>query len=414
MREHHDTPSSPHLASPPGGRPARLRWLVPPVVAAVLVGVVGLVPRLAGAQGRPKLAPLSPAALIAKVQTDAPKVSALTGTVQWKPNLGLPDLSGLTSAGSGSGGSGSGGSGSGGAGSAAVTSLATSLLTAPQTAQVFVDGPDHLRIAVAQGQGETGETDLIRNGSDVWLWQSKSAQVTHTVLGAHHSGPSRSSLTSVPGAPAVPPTPQQVASRLLSSLDPSTRVFVLDTAYVAGRPAYELVLAPKSAQSLISDVVIAVDSATGLPLRVQVVSRSSTTPALEIGYINSISFAPPAASNFAFTAPPGATVRNLASGPTTRGPHPGRSGDASAQPGQAGSPTVLGTGWDSIGVIKGVDLTDRSLATLLRTARSVSGSWGSGRLLTTSLADALVLPDGTVLVGAVTPQALESAAGGLR
>jgi hypothetical protein len=40
----------------------------------------------------------------------------------------------------------------------------------------------------------------------------------------------------------------------------------------------------------------------------------------------------------------------------------------------------------------------------------VSGSWGSGRLLSSALINALVLPSGRVLVGFVTPAALEQAA----
>jgi outer membrane lipoprotein-sorting protein len=46
------------------------------------------------------------------------------------------------------------------------------------------------------------------------------------------------------------------------------------------------------------------------------------------------------------------------------------------------------------------------LAVLLRAARPVHGSWGSGRLLTTSLLSVLVTSDGTVLAGAVTPDTL--------
>lgn len=405
-------PVSP-ASDPPlrGGRPQRLRWLVPPVIAVVLVAVVGLVPKLAGAQGRPKLGPISAAALIAKVQIEAPKVSALSGTVQFKPNLGLPDLSALTSGASGPQAAGSSGEGPGSGGAsgtqAATTSLVTSLLTTTQTAQVYIDGPEHVRVALAQGQGEA---DLIRNGTNLWMWQSKSQHVTHAVLPAHGSGPSDSATPAVPSTSAIPPTPQAVASHILSSLDPSTRVFVLDTAYVAGRSAYELVLAPKSPQSLISDVIIAVDSATGLPLRVQVVSRSSTTPALELGY-TSINLARPAASNFAFTPPPGAKVDTVA-GDKHRAPG-AKMPLAGTQAKTSISTSAIGTGWDSIGVIKGVDLANRQLATLLHTATPVGGSFGSGLLLTTSVVDALVLPNGTVLVGAVTPQALESAAVGL-
>jgi hypothetical protein len=43
---------------------------------------------------------------------------------------------------------------------------------------------------------------------------------------------------------------------------------------------------------------------------------------------------------------------------------------------------------------------------VLRAAKPVHGSWGSGRLLTTSLLSVLVTSDGTVLAGAVTPDTL--------
>jgi hypothetical protein len=46
------------------------------------------------------------------------------------------------------------------------------------------------------------------------------------------------------------------------------------------------------------------------------------------------------------------------------------------------------------------------LGLLLRAAKPVHGSWGSGRLLTTSLLSVLVTSDGTVLAGAVTPDTL--------
>ena len=47
---------------------------------------------------------------------------------------------------------------------------------------------------------------------------------------------------------------------------------------------------------------------------------------------------------------------------------------------------------------------------LLKSATPVSGSWGSGRLLKTSLLSMLITNNGRVLVGAVTPQVLYQAA----
>ena len=46
------------------------------------------------------------------------------------------------------------------------------------------------------------------------------------------------------------------------------------------------------------------------------------------------------------------------------------------------------------------------LGPLLRSAKPVHGTWGSGRLLTTSLVSVLVTSNGKILVGAVTPAVL--------
>ena len=56
-----------------------------------------------------------------------------------------------------------------------------------------------------------------------------------------------------------------------------------------------------------SAAVIAIDASTGVPLEVRVEARSSTTPAVDLKF-TSISYDRPAASTFAFTPPPGASV----------------------------------------------------------------------------------------------------------
>ena len=74
----------------------------------------------------------------------------------------------------------------------------------------------------------------------------------------------------------TPLTPDQVAQKVLADVTPSTTVTVASPVYVAGRPTYELVVAPKAAQSTVQDVTIAIDSNTGVPLRVQVTPRRQT------------------------------------------------------------------------------------------------------------------------------------------
>ena len=72
-------------------------------------------------------------------------------------------------------------------------------------------------------------------------------------------------------------TPQQAADEALKAISPTTRVSTDGTATVAGRSAYELVLSPKNAATLVDSVHIAIDGATHVPLRVQVFAGRAKT-----------------------------------------------------------------------------------------------------------------------------------------
>jgi hypothetical protein len=54
------------------------------------------------------------------------------------------------------------------------------------------------------------------------------------------------------------------------------------------------------------------------------------------------------------------------------------------------------------------------LAALLKTATPVHGSWGSGKLVKTGLLSMLITSNGHVLLGAVAPSVLYSAAAQVR
>ena len=202
---------------------------------------------------------------------------------------------------------------------------------------------------------------------------------------------------------------------------------------VAGQPAYQLVLSPKAGGSLIGRVAIAIDATKNVPLRVQVFARGAASPAFQVGY-TSISFVKPAAANFSFTTPAGAKVKMVSPPRDTSGPMPARDKKAS------GEPQVIGKDWLSVAVLPASALAgvtgagsassvagqaaqsaagspaggsgeDAAVAAaLLKTATPVHGAWGSGKLLHTSLVSVLMTSDGHVLVGAVTPAVLESAA----
>ena len=77
---------------------------------------------------------------------------------------------------------------------------------------------------------------------------------------------------------------------------------------MAGRPCYDLVLTPRSTQTLIGRVAVAIDAESRLPLRLQVFPRGADAPAIEGGF-TSVSLDPVDPSMFTFTPPPGATVK---------------------------------------------------------------------------------------------------------
>ena len=99
-------------------------------------------------------------------------------------------------------------------------------------------------------------------------------------------------------------------------------------------------------------------------------------------------------SSLTGAAPPGGS-----GGP---GLGPFRSSSQSAAPG-SGSP-----GGSAVPALGGS--TGAVLGALLQSAERVSGPWGSGRVLRTSLVSVLITSQGRILIGAVTPHVLFRAA----
>lgn len=399
------------------------------------MAVVGIVvgATAAASAAVPSLPPRTAAQLIAAVATAANQPTGpYTATVQQTANLGLPELP-----------------------SAPQSGAASSLTSGTQSIDIWYASPQRVRVAVPV---QSGESDARLDGRTLWLWNSKTQTATKVTLpapgtGAHSGNGAAATGGPSAGAPSLPTTPQAAASQILRAIGPSTVVDVQSPVYVANRPAYQLSLAPRSGQSLVGRVLIAIDASRDIPLRVQVYGRGGTGLAYGIGF-TALSFGTPAASNFAFTPPPGATVKQQ-----TVPTNPGSllqelglptSAPATSQSGTA-KPTVIGTNWLSVvatppngAVAAAVHqlLTDQSAGThssggffgtsasaapspaasgqpavpvgpylaplqaLLMASRPVSGNWGHGRLLQTALVSVLVTSKGQVLVGAVSPAVL--------
>ncbi|MGH9125891.1 MAG: LolA family protein [Acidimicrobiales bacterium] len=400
----------------PSARQRRLRWAAPLGVAAVIALIVA-VPGLSAANTA-DLPPLTPAQLVAKVEQA--NVSHLSGTLNLTTSLGIPNLSELSQAAT-----------SGGGAQSEQAFDPTSLLSGSHKALVWFDGQGRSRADLLESMAEF---DVIHNGTDVWTWDSVSKQAAHYTM-SEQAG----TATQKPDTTTTPPeveTPQQLADKILAQVDPTTLVSVGPALKVADHDAYQLVLTPRSAASTVDHVAIAVDKQSGLPTQVAIFAKGQKAVALQLGF-GQINLAMPSASEFNFTPPAGATVTNgsahsAAAGTTSPATHPGTvrgalglkgsgsakaAGAAPAAPAtiSAGAtaapskPQTIGTGWTAVKVYSQVQIPAQ-FQQYLAAGTAVSGSFGTGKLLQTSLVNVLVLDNGKVAVGAVNAAALEAAA----
>ena len=354
-------------------RPA-LRWLVPAAAAVAIVGGGAAIGTFS-ASAEPSLPPRSAAQLLVDLQTA--RLDGLSGTVVQRANLGLPALPSL-----------------GGQGSANLASL----VSGTHTLRVWYAGPDQARVAL---HGTLGETDVIRNGTDVWLWDSQQNQATHSRVpaGAEHRAP---------GPQDLPMTPQEAADKALAAIDPTTEVTVGRSATIAGHDAYELVLAPREPSSLVGQIRVAIDATKHVPLRFELFAKDTDEAAFEVAFTQ-VDFARPDTSQFAFNPPPGAKVTES------------RTDATEARPGNAPAPRLqaVGKGWTTVLVARtntsaaaagqGGDkagVNADQLRALTNQFPAVSGDWGSGRLLSGKLFNVLLTDDGRVFAGTVSPERL--------
>jgi outer membrane lipoprotein-sorting protein len=357
-----------------------LRWLVPAgVVVAVLGG--GVLTTALRASADVSLPPRSAAQLLVDLQTA--RLDGISGTVVEKADLGLPRLPGTI-----------GGDGS---------SQLNSLITGTHTLRIWYSGTDKARVALL---GALGESDIIYNGTDVWMWSSSTNSATHF---------KRGTLPHTPQAlPSnLPKTPQEAADRVLALINPSTSVTTDSSAMVAKRPAYELVLRPKDTDSLVAEVRIAIDGTQHVPTRVEVFAKGYDKAVFEIGF-DQVSFKRPDDGIFKFTPPPGAKITEGDQDTPGTKPNP---------PVNRPKTALIGTGWTTVLAARipadalapapkgtGNDRGQAGLETFLTLLPQVHGSFGTGRVLQSRIFSVLLLDDGRVLIGAVSSQRLIAAA----
>jgi len=349
-----------------------LRLLAPLAFVLVVAGA-SFVATTASADN--KLPTRTPQELLVDLQQA--KTDGLTGTVVERADLGIPAIPGANGQ---------------------EDAELTSLVSGTHTLRVRYSAPDKARLAVL---GTYSEYDIIRNGKDVWTWDSKENAATHRTVTAEQAG------QPTPTPSGTPRTPEEAANQVLKALEPTTTVTSDSSVEVAGRPAYELVLDPKDSNTLISQTRIAIDGDTKLPLRVQVFGPDNKI-VFEVAY-TSVDFTRPDDSEFVFNPPPGAKVTEIKPSDQKT---PGAEDRQQAETARKAT-KIVGTGWTAVRITKIGDLsnsqTDQQLKAFLAKLQPVHGSWGSGQLLAGTAFSAVWTDDGRLAVGAVRPDVIYQA-----
>jgi outer membrane lipoprotein-sorting protein len=360
------------------------RWLVPCAAAVAVLGGGAAIGAVTAAADRTP-APRSAAQLMVDMQSA--KLDGFSGTMVARVDLGLPPMS----------------SPDGG------PDLA-SLLAGTHTVRVWFAGPNQARVALL---GPLGETDVINNGTDQWIWSSRTNSAVHHTTsatdGKTHAGTGIAPSPFPTGLPSLGQGggPEQFAGLAMTLLGQTATVTSSGPTTVAGRDAYELVVSPKDLGSRIGSIRLAIDAQAHIPLRLQVFARGAGTPAVEFGFTQ-ISLTKPDAAEFTFNPPPGTKIVEApTSGPDSTAHKDGK---------PAGSGfAVVGSGWSSVLVFRLPAATDGTsgsadLDKAFASLPEVSGAFGHGRMLAGSLFSVLHTDDGRVLLGAVGPEQLIQAA----
>ena len=338
------------------------RWLPAAAVPLVVAGSIAVASTSAGADELPERSPEDVLTLLAGHEHQP-----LSGEFSQTSDLGLPSLPADLP---------------GADGDTAAVLDGLELLTSDHTGRVFLGEQDQARLQLVDG---FGEQNLIVNGSETWLYDSTDGTAAHATTSGGDGAEQHSGAL----------TPEQLSEQVVAAADPSTELSVRENVQVAGRTAYDLVLTPRTQDTLVGEVSIAVDGETGLPLQVSITARGADGPAIEVGYTD-LDLSAPDPDLFDFTPAADATVEEIT--PQAR--------DGDQDPSGQTRPQASGTGWETVLAAPAgtADLSQVPVLTQLTSA--VDG----GRALSTDLLTVLITDDGRVLAGAVPLERLQAVA----
>ncbi|CAB4572386.1 MAG: hypothetical protein F2555_04010 [Actinobacteria bacterium] len=293
--------------------------------------------------------------------------------------------------------------------------LALEFFAGTHIANIYVDGPTKARLQVLD---LLSERNYIRNGSDLWAYDASKAIAQHSVIDESEINKAEGQALALFNAnssklPFEVTSPAAIADYVLAQASVDSVITVGADAKIAGRGVYQLTITPRSNETLVQSATLSIDAATGLPLAARITAVGSDSPAFEVAF-ETISFATPAASNFDFTPPAGATVVEVAL--PTEAELRAQAELAPALPTEeeikAEALALKAQGWGAVAKVRG-DQVPAEIAALiaenslyLELTKPVAG----GRVFTSTLLNIFIADSGDIYAGSVTVERLLKAA----
>jgi outer membrane lipoprotein-sorting protein len=278
--------------------------------------------------------------------------------------------------------------------------LASSPLLAGASGRLWIAGDGRLRLEL---QADGGDTQVLYDGHTISIYEASSNTLYRYTPPAAR-GVAAESQKSAAGH--APPSLGKV-EEAISHLERHADLSAAEPTDVAGQPAYTVRLSPNEGGSLLGAAELSFDAVHGVPLRAALYSSSEASPVIELT-ADEVSYGPVEASVFSFSPPPDAKVVELSAD--------AGEGGSGAGPGHARpKETTVGHGPGAVAVFEGA-AGKGSAPKLPEGLPKVTIDGVSAAELPTQLGTLLAFERAGVpylLLGSVTPAAIESVARGL-
>lgn len=375
------------------------------VLVAVGIGATALATAL-GVGPTPPPKPLAEAVHDALTGADAQPIQGVSARIQLTNHL----LEGASLA-SGSGGE--------------AGQLASSPLLSGASGRLWIAKDGRVRLEL---QSEKGDTEILYDGHTVTMYDASSNTLYRYTpkqgsgeWGGDAGGPSGSGAGGSEGSSAGGSSAEghkiPTVAQIQEGIDHVSQHATLSGATptdVAGQPAYTVRVSPSHDGGLLAGAELSFDAAHGVPLRAAIYSTNSSTPVIELA-ATEISYEAVPDSVFAISPPPGAKVQEVSAPKEGAQPSGGSAGSGGSHP----QLTTHGQGLDGIAVLESPakeGSSGESSPALPEGLQKVQINGVSAAELPTALGTLLSFERSGVrylLVGSVTPAAIEAFARGL-